>query len=45
MGLVVPANARWAARFASNDGWPATLAYDWTYKLTLLRVDERGNPL
>jgi hypothetical protein len=29
----------------SNDGWPATLADDWTYRITLERVDESGNPL
>jgi hypothetical protein len=26
-------------------GRPATLAYDWTYVMTLQRVDENGNPL
>ena len=26
-------------------GRPAMVAYDWTYKMTLQRVDERGNPL
>jgi hypothetical protein len=34
-----------ALDFMSNDGWPATLAYDWTYKMTLQRVDESGNAL
>jgi hypothetical protein len=26
-------------------GHPATLAYDWTYDITLQRVDDQGNPL
>jgi hypothetical protein len=25
--------------------WPATLADDWAYRMTLQRVDESGNPL
>jgi hypothetical protein len=45
VGLVEPVNARCAARFTSNAGWPATLAYGWKYVMTLQRVNESGNPL
>jgi hypothetical protein len=37
--------------FHGNDQWaedqlgrPATLAYAWTYKMTIQRVDENGEP-
>lgn len=31
----------------SEDQWgrPATMNYDWTYRMTIQRVDEQGNPL
>lgn len=31
----------------AEDQWgrPATLHYDWTYRMTIQRVDEQGNPL
>ena len=31
----------------TEDQWgrPATLNYDWTYRMTIQRVDEQGNPL
>jgi hypothetical protein len=31
----------------AEDQWgrPATLHYDWTYRMTIQRVDENGNPL
>jgi hypothetical protein len=34
------------AQFTEDSlGHPATLAYDWTYDMTLQRVDDQGNPL